>query len=312
MVERSLLAALLLGMTGLASGQSPPTTPLAEAGSETAPGVTNPLSSLAEMSQPLMRDKSLAPLDRPAAASGDGGNGTNPADTARRFVLRNEYLELGGGVVVNTSIARFSFPAFEKRGAVSFELPFNYIDTRLPNLGQVGGLGDFKLGLSYNLFTSESKQLTILGGADFWVPSADNVLLGRRADTNTFTFQDIGTGKFRAGPFAGMVYAFDPTLIVAPIYQHEFSFAGDGTRADINRGIVRLFAMKAFESGFYLLPEAQLLIDYRNGGDIDAFLAPEVGFSRKGTTIFAKPGFGINPDANNRYYGINFGIRQDF
>jgi hypothetical protein len=154
--------------------------------------------------------------------------------------------------------------------------------------------------------------VTVLAGADFWVPSADNVLLTQQPITNAVTFQDIGTGKFRAAPFAGLVYAFDPSFIVAPVYQHEFSFAGDQNRRDIHRGIVRLFLMKAFKSGVYVLPEAQILIDYQNKGDLDVFLAPEVGFSRKGTTFFAKPGFGINPDANNRYLGVNFGFRQNF
>jgi hypothetical protein len=251
---------------------------------------------------------------KPAGEGDDagGGNGTNPADTTRRFVLRNEYLELGNGVLVNTTSARFNFPVLGKRGTLGLELPFNYLDPRVPTVGPVGGLGDLKVGLSVNLWSSENKKVTLLGGADFWFPTADNILLDRKLSAAAITFQDIGTGKFRAAPFAGGVYAFSPAFLVAGLYQHEFSFAGDETRRDIHRGFVRLFLMKAWATGVYVLPEAQILIDYQNRGDLDVYLAPEVGFSRKGTTLFAKPGFGINPDPNNRYFGVNFGIRQDF
>lgn len=242
----------------------------------------------------------------------DGGNGTNPADTAQTFVLRNEYLELGNGTVLNTTIARFNFPMFGGRAKLGFEVPFNSIDPRVPTVGPLGGLGDIKAGVSGALWASEGKKLTIVGGVDFWAPTADNVLLTSRPNTNTITFQDIGTGKFRVAPFVAGVYAFDKTFFFAPVYQHEFSIAGDETRANIHRGVVKLFMSKAFASGVYVLPEAQILIDYQNGNDLDVFLAPEVGFSKKGTTVYVKPGFGINPDPNNRYFGVNFGVRQSF
>jgi hypothetical protein len=246
-----------------------------------------------------------------AAASGDN-NGTNPADTAKTFVLRNEYLELGNGTVLNTLAARVNLPIFGGRAKLGVEVPFNYIDARRAEVGPIGGLGDLKLGLSAPLWQSDSKKLTFVSGADFWLPTADSVLLSRRPDTNTFTFQDIGTGKFRAGPFAALVYAFDPSFFFAPVYQHEFSFAGDRSRATIHRGVVKLFLSKAFTSGLYVLPEAQILVDFQNDNDLDVFLAPEVGYSRKGTTVFFKPGFGINADANNRQVGVSFGVRSSF
>jgi hypothetical protein len=108
------------------------------------------------------------------------------------------------------------------------------------------------------------------------------------------------------------VYAFIATSIFAPIYQHEFSYAGDPNRPNIHRGVVRVYFMNAWQSGLYVLPEAQLLIDYTNTNRLDVFPMPEVGYSRKGTTFFVKPGLGINPGPNNRKVGVNFGIRQDF
>jgi hypothetical protein len=247
-----------------------------------------------------------------SAGGEQAGNGTNPAENARRFVLRNEYLELGSGLVVNSTIARLNLPAFGKKGGIGFELPFNYYDPTQPNIGQFGGIGDIKMNASYNFWTSDSKKLTLFGGADFWAPTADSVTITRNPTNNQLSVQDIGTGKYRAAPYAGFVYAFSATRIFAPLYQHEFSFAGDSSRQTIHRGVVRVFFMNAWESGIYVLPEAQMIIDYTNINRLDVFLAPEVGYSWKGTTLFGKPGFGINPGENNRYVGINFGLRQDF
>lgn len=324
---RSVLAALLLGTAGIAWGQSANTLTPGSGGwafdptpvQVMAPPTSTPMPAVSSPPQQLLQDGASGqaagggkPADGDESGAGGGGNGTNPADTTRRFVFRNEYLELGDGVLVNTTVARFNFPVIGKRGTLSLELPFNYLDPRVPTVGPVGGLGDVKAGLSVNLWSSQNKKVTLLGGSDFWFPTADNVLLARNPVTNTITFQDIGAGKFRAAPFAGVVYAFSPAFLFAGLYQHEFSFAGDETRPDIHRGVVRLFLMKAWASGVYVLPEAQILIDYQNRNDLDVYLAPEVGFSRKGTTLFAKPGFGLNPDPSNRYLGVNFGIRQDF
>jgi hypothetical protein len=322
---RSAFTLLLVATAGAAWGQSPNTLQPGSGGwafdPAAAPLMTPPPSApmpaVNGPPQQLLQDGASGQAAAPAGGGsgqgdGDGDNGTNPAENARRFVLRNEYIELGNGILVNTTVARFSVPMFGKRGSLAIELPFNYLDPRVPAVGPVGGLGDIKMGVSFNLWASENRRVTILGGADFWAPTADNILLTRPLNTNTITFQDIGTGKFRAAPFAGFVYAFDPSFLIAPIYQHEFSFAGDESRAAIHRGLVRVFLMKAWATGVYVLPEAQILIDYENRGDLDVFLAPEVGFSRKGTTFFAKPGFGISPGDNNRYFGVNFGIRQNF
>jgi hypothetical protein len=276
-------------------------------------GQSSTLAPAAGSADAMLQDGANPPS--PAAKSGDGGgdnNGTNPADTAQTFVIRNEYLELGNGTVLNTLAARVNLPILGGKAKLGVEVPFNYIDARVPAVGPIGGLGDLKLGLSAPLWQSESKQLTFVSGADFWLPTADSIFFTRNTVTNTITFQDIGAGKFRAGPFVALVYAFDPTFFVAPLYQHEFSFAGDGNRGTIHRGVVKLFMSKAFASGLYILPEAQILVDYQNGNDLDVFLAPEIGYSRKGTTIFLKPGFGINADANNRQVGVTFGLRTSF
>lgn len=55
--------------------------------------------------------------------------------------------------------------------------------------------------------------------------------------------------------------------------------------------------------------EFQSLTNYLTGNN-DFYIAPEIGYSSKGTTAYIKPGVGIDPDANDRQWGIEFGFRE--
>ncbi len=262
-----------------------------------------------------------SPAPAPEARGGSGAgtgetapvsNGANPADTTQKFSLRNEYVKTADGSAINTATVGFSFPIFGKRGSLGLNLPFNYLDLASPLVGNLGGIGDAKASVTYNVWARADKKFTFVVGSDAWIPSADSVFAARDPTLGRITFQDIGAGKFRFGPLAALVYAPAPGLIFAPLYQHEFSVAGDAARPDIHRGVAKFFGMKAWKSGVYLLAETQLLIDYERGGDVDALLAPEIGYSSKGTTVFGKVGFGINPDPANRELTVSFGIRQNY
>ncbi len=245
-------------------------------------------------------------------ADGQQDNGTNPAQNARTLIVSNEFYQLADtGNKINTTFARFKLPIVGGRGALLFEMPFNYYDIAEPVSGQVGGLGDLKFQINFNAWTSPSKQLTFLTMMEFYIPSADNVLLTQVPDANEFIGIDVGKGKFQLGPGLGLVYAFAPNFIFAPLYFYEFSVAGSDARPDVRRGKWRVFMMYAFPSGFYTLPEFQALTDYESGNN-DLYFAPEFGYSTKGTTFYTKPGFGISPDANDREWGIEFGMRVMF
>jgi hypothetical protein len=41
-------------------------------------------------------------------------------------------------------------------------------------------------------------------------------------------------------------------------------------------------------------------------------VAPEIGYSRKGTTAYVKPGVGIDPDFNDRQWGLEIGFRVQY
>ncbi len=251
----------------------------------------------------------------PSGGAGGGGhnNGTNPAAPATTFAVQNEYFRLKGGDSINTVSARFKFPWLGGKGGVTLDIPFVYYDLSgsAPNVPHIGGLGDVSVNSSYNFWSSEDKRLTVVGLFNAYVPTADNLLLNRPLPEGSLAAFNLGTGKFVLAPGVAVVYAFAPNFFVAPVYLFEGSAWGNAARPDIRRGKFRLFAMYAWESGVYLLPEFQALTNYRNGGT-DFYLAPELGYSFKGTTLQVKPGFGLGAKPGEREWGLSFGAKINF
>lgn len=259
-----------------------------------------------------------APQPAPQAASASGttkqqGNGTNPAQNLTTCIVSNEYFELDGGNQINTTYARLKFPFAESRGSLLVEIPFTFYDVtaQFPAAPEVGGLADVKFQLSYNTCTTCDKKLTMINLMEFYVPSSDTIALGLLPSGNELTAFNLGTGKYVLGPGMGFVYAVQPNFILAPLYFFEASVAGDDDRQMIRRGKWRFFGMYAWESGFYVLPEFQVLTNYLTGNN-DAYVAPEFGLSKKGTTLYLKPGRGLDPDLNDRKWGMDFGMRVQF
>jgi hypothetical protein len=285
-----------------------------------APHFALPTESVLQATSPPTASATPGGTVPDAAASGGAArnpvqedNGTNPATNTTNFTMRNEFTHLKGGNDINTSYASFKFPILDQRGSVLFQVPFVFNDFTgtNPDLPQTGGLGDVKFQLTYNSWMSEDKRFTVVNFLEAWVPSADNVLIAREPNSNEFTAFNLGTGKYVLGPGIGFVYAFQPNIIIAPLYFYEVSVAGDPDKARIRRGKWRLFAMYAWESGIYVLPEVNIQTNYLTGNN-DFYVAPEIGYSLKRTTFYVKPGIGIAPDVNDRQWGIEFGVRCQF
>lgn len=250
---------VLFVANGLASGHSPGEVPAA----------------LFEFEWPTSADVLLtqgsmgmtAPA-QPAAGSGPAGggaaqedNGTNPAKNTTTFIVSDEYYTLDGGNRINTTYARLKFPVYGGRGSLLFETPFVYYNflATAPNLPQIGGLGDIKEQGSFNSWTFENKKLTLINFGEMFLPTADNAIVTQVPLGNEITAFNLDTGKYVAGVGTGFVYAFCPNFIVAPRYFYEASIFGNEDRPDIRRGKWRIFAMYAWESGIYTLPEFQIL-----------------------------------------------------
>jgi hypothetical protein len=250
----------------------------------------------------------------PAGGGGGGGNnGTNPAVPVSSFSAQNEYFALKGGDSINTVYTRFKYPWFGGKGGVTLEIPYVYYDLSgsSPTLPHVGGLGDVAINTTYNLWQSESKKIIVVGLFNTFIPTADNLLVSRPLPVGSVAAFNLGTGKYVLAPGLAFVYAFAPNFFVAPTYLFEASVAGNQFSPDIRRGKFRLFAMYAWKSGVYLLPEFQALTNYRNGST-DFYVAPELGYITKGTTVFIKPGFGLDAMPGEREWGISFGARINF
>lgn len=256
---------------------------------------------------------SPAPPASGGAESAHQDNGTNPAQNTTTFIASNEFYGLNGGNQINTSYARLKFPIYDRRGSFLLEVPYVFYDftDEFPTTPQVGGLGDVKFQFSYNTLVSANRKFTMINFLEMFVPSADTALLNDTTNSNELTAFNLGTGKYVLGPGVGFVFAPRPNFIIAPLYFYEASVAGDDSKAEIRRGKWRLFAMYAWESGVYALPEFQVLTNYLTGNN-DAYVAPEIGYSTKGTTLYLKPGLGIAPDLNDREWGIEFGARIQF
>lgn len=319
------LVALLIPAGGTAVAQHPVLTPgsWVAGGDYTPPPLLTDRPTTAEVLLAQGATGLMAPGGGPAPAPGGGAdaggadaggddNGTNPAQNATTFIASNEYYTLSGGNRINTTYARFKYPWFEKRGALLLEIPFVYYNFQatLPGLPQIGGLGDIRIQGSYNTWTSENKQLTLINFFEVFLPTADNAIVARSTlgTGNDLTAFNLGTGKYVFGPGLGLVYAIRPNFIFAPLYFYEASVFGNPNRPDIRRGKWRVFAMYAWESGVYTLPELQILTNYLTGNN-DIYFAPEFGYSRKGTTAYLKPGVGIAPDTSDRQWGAEFGFR---
>jgi hypothetical protein len=251
--------------------------------------------------------------DEKSAASSEENNGTNPAQAARTFIVSNEFFSLRGGNEINTTYIRMKIPAFGGRGSLLVEAPFVFYDFRAtaPGLPQIGGLGDIKISPNYQLWQSESKRLTAVALFSAYLPTADNAIVTAGPTGNELTAFNLGTGKYVLSPGLALVYAISPTFFIAPTYAYEASAFGNENRPDISRGKWRIFAMKAFKNGTYVLPEFQVVTNYLSGNN-DVYLAPELGLSRKGTVLYCKPGFGAAPDIGDRDWGLDLGIRAFF
>lgn len=247
-----------------------------------------------------------------ASAKGfDSGN--DPTIVKKRITFRNDYNKFANGLVANTSTIQASFPILQEEEFklnFGFDLPMNYYDVESPITAVFSGVGDMKAQLMG--IKPLSKQVTFLAGANLWMPTADQQLLELPA-LGEFTSVDLGTGKYRLEPLFGAVFFASEKLFLIPLYTQDMSFAGKPDSPTVNRGTARFFVNYSLPKGRYVSSETQLLINYANDNDVDAFQRFELGKAFKnGTVFYIKPGIGIAPGNFNREWGMELGMRFAF
>lgn len=192
--------------------------------------------------------------------------------------------------------------------------------------GDVTGMGD--LGLRFFLrprelefsYMDDTKNLSIMPLVEWTLPTANKDLLGGEA--------------LIASP--GFAVAFDlpankPPFslgFVAMMNFYDFDVFKDGDRDDTSRYRGRWFYQQPLTkpafvdnpsdtsfhifdwSGLYLMPELQPVYDFKEN-DFSLWLAPEIGkVLRKGTIVYAKPGWGIDNDQKgDRDFTFEVGFR---
>jgi hypothetical protein len=269
------------------------------------------------------------------ANAGTQDNGTDPSVFAKRMVVYNDFNHLRNGIDVNVNYFDLYFPGLKdakevERFLLKVEMPFVNAQNNLGRLlppaeaseapPAVSGVGDILFRFFILPWYNESRDFKILTGVDLYIPSAQGELLFSPL-TNGFSELQLGTGKYRLAPLLGFVRAVKPNFLIAPIYFQDVSVAGDPSRPNINIGKFRFFVMYAWPSGWYVLPELQIVTNYHAIPNTiidrftEVFLRPEVGkvLNKDGTTVYVEPGFGLrNSSPVNRKWGIEAGLRMRY
>ena len=96
---------------------------------------------------------------------------------------------------------------------------------------------------------------------------------------------------------------------------YQFDTFGDDDRDDVSMYKGRWFFMLPLHpSGIYALPEIQPIYDFEDD-EFSLWIGPEIGkLLAPGRIVYFKPGFGIDPDAENgdREWTVEVGFRWFF
>lgn len=83
----------------------------------------------------------------------------------------------------------------------------------------------------------------------------------------TATADELGAGKYQAGPSAGAIYTGIKNVIAGAVLQNPISFAGDSNRSSVNQLIVTPTLYYNFEDGWFVgLSDYDWAFDWKNRG----------------------------------------------
>lgn len=245
-----------------------------------------------------------APAAEPPATETTGGEdthaapaavrGVNPADNLTKFELLPKFsmVDSDNEVSVSTLTLKYDRAMMGKYG-VNVELPISYFDSPIRHDFGVSDLNvrgrvQFRHG-----------RWTAIAGLETVFPIAS-------ADT-------LGSGKHQLNPTLVGVYAFSSQTFAAGIAKHAFSIAGDQDRDDIVRGQYRLLAAHTLKSGWWILVDPQLWVDYHHDGRLQFSCDGELGkMVGKRTGLWIHGGSRIAGDWHKEDWNISAGARFIF
>ena len=276
--------------------------------------------------------------------------GTDPRDFSSKLMPYYLYTELENGIKVN-QMNFFGMHAFTGRFAMTYDIPlakkidysdlgafrtlsggipsgsgfgevpsggvpFDYLD---PD-GDVIGLGDISLRFflrpeqlewSYDDGNTMGKKkgISLMPLVELLFPTATEDVLGGEAMIVSPGFVLVvdlpGDAPFGLGFFAMMNF-------------FDFDVYKDDSRGSTSRWRGRWFWMQpltrpgpALFDGLYLLTEFQPVYDF-NTSDFDFWIGPEFGKAMEWGAIYAKPGWGIDTETEDRDFTFEVGFRYFF
>ncbi len=186
------------------------------------------------------------------------------------------------------------------------ELPIETVAAGFDQSG-VGDLG-FRLLQGLKMFGKPGEGMTtvLIGGFQLNTPTASAPVLGEE--------------KWEIAPLFAHIHNFSARSFLAFMHLYFFDFADKNGISELHKDSEVSFYMGRYffqyawtESGWYLLPELQVVYDDNSVDEWSAFFMPEVGKSFKagsmGITAYVKPGWGVSPDPAERRFGVEMGIR---
>lgn len=216
-------------------------------------------------------------------------SGTNPAVLTRTLSISNEYRWLPSGDYYDQMLLRYTEPFFDGKAAIRLTLPLDATD--MTGDGEFG-VGDIAAKFSWIPHVSRNQAFIL--STEIYAPTASEDVLG--------------TGKWVAAPGLTWAYFASPEIIIASAYIHNFSFAGEGSRADVNRGDFDLYLVyRPHGERWWITSDTTVSHDFETDATPVSW---ELNFGRNLTKFengaalngYIRPGVGIGSD---RSYDFN-------
>ena len=258
--------------------------------------------------------------------------GTDPRDFAPKFMPYYRYTELENGLE-NNALTMFGLYAFTPKFAMTYEIPLGYKndieDTALNNGDGTCGPGFFEPGPGLPPIevpgVSGNCQETGIGDMNLRFMLATNqklfggdVMYALQVDLPTATGDFLGTEQTRLGP--SFIWVHDIPAWPGPgafaalmnFYFFDVETLSEKDAGDTSMYVGRWFVMLPLSKKYkiYALPEFQPIYDFEES-HFSFWVGPELGkmIGDDGkNVIYAKPGFGVSPDAPNGDRDFTFEI----
>ncbi len=244
--------------------------------------------------------------------------GTDPRDFSDKFMPYWRTTELKDGTVSNVTTA-FGMSKLAPGLALTYEVPlFSQLDISDADLydggpSKVNGVGDLNVRMLTMLGKAGGMQW--LAGAELWFPTHTEDALGN--DRATFAplvanIMDLDMLPM-PGAFMAMMHFYEFDYYKGETC-NEFGVCEDVDDVSMYKG--RWFFMIPINEKYklYTLTEMQPVYDFEKS-HFSFWIAPEFGTGYFGPMIYAKPGWGINPEIDygngivDREFSFEIGMR---